>query len=73
MHPLDGISARNVLRGRVDGVDRLGAEAMLHITAAGWLWRAKLTAGSVAALGLSQGREVWVAMKVSSFRRLTGR
>lgn len=73
VHALDGISARNVLRGRVDGIDGLGAEAMLHITAAGWQWRAKLTAGSVAALGLNPGREVWVAMKVSSFRRLAGK
>ncbi len=69
-HPLQGISARNLLGGVIIGIDAVGADALVRVAAGGVHWRAKLTSVSVAELGLTVDREVTIAIKTHSFRRL---
>jgi molybdate transport system ATP-binding protein len=69
-HPLESVSARNVLEGRVDGVDRIDGNAIVRVTAEGLAWRADVTGAAVRELGLGPGRPVWLAVKTQAFRRL---
>lgn len=68
--PLPGLSARNVLPARVEAVEPLGADAVVRLSAGPLEWHAKLTATAAEELGLSPGREVFVAIKTHSLRRL---
>jgi molybdate transport system ATP-binding protein len=57
-------SARNVWRGRVDRLDRLGSRVRVHI--AGELpIVAEVTPASIAALDLREGSDVWAAVKAT--------
>ena len=67
-HPLDGVSARNVLAGRVEAVEPGGDDALVRVLAAGVAWRAHVTAEAVRDLGLCAGRPVWLAIKTQAFR-----
>ena len=69
-HPLDRVSARNVLEGRVEAVDPGGDDALVRVFAAGVAWRAHVTAEAVRDLDLCEGRAVWLAIKTQAFRRV---
>ena len=72
VHPLDGVSARNVLAGEVVRVDPLGdgRDAVVVVVALGVEWRALVTDRAVRALELRVGRQAWLAIKTHSLRRL---
>ncbi len=70
VEPLQRVSARNVLAGRVLALDSSGEDAMVRVEAAGATWRAHVTSGAVRDLGLGAGVPVWLAIKTQSFRRL---
>jgi molybdate transport system ATP-binding protein len=61
-----GLSARNVLRGRVERVERRAEQTLVHVRS-GVLWAAGVTHQSVQELGLRAGADVWLAMKTMSF------
>jgi molybdate transport system ATP-binding protein len=67
-HPLDRVSARNVLAGQVEAIDAGGQDAMVRVAAAGISWRAHVTAEAVRDLDLAPGRPVWLAIKAQAFR-----
>ena len=68
--PLDGLSARNVLPARVEGLDAWGDGVLVRLSAAGLPWRAQVTHAAVEALGLRPGRAVYLAVKAHSLRAL---
>jgi molybdate transport system ATP-binding protein len=68
--PLPGVSARNVLRGRVLSVEASGGTAWARIAAGGFDWTARLTRAAAEELGLAKGGDVWIAVKTHAFRRL---
>ena len=68
--PLPGVSARNVLRGRVLSVEASGGTAWTRIAAGGVDWTARLTRAAAEELGLAKGVDVWIAVKTHAFRRL---
>jgi len=68
--PLERISARNILPGRVESVDSGEADAIVRVEAAGVSWRAHLTADALRDLDLAAGTPVWLVIKTHSFRRL---
>jgi molybdate transport system ATP-binding protein len=68
--PLTGVSARNVLRGRVQSVEDAGGTAWTRIGAGGFDWTARLTRAAAEELGLERGLDVWIAVKTHAFRRL---
>ncbi len=70
IHPLAGISARNILAGQVTALDAIGRDAIVGISAAGRAWRARLTPAAARELGLAPGLPVWIAIKTHAFRRL---
>ena len=67
-HPLDRVSARNVLAGNVEAVELGGDDALVRVLAGGVAWRAHVTAEAVRDLGLSAGLPVWLAIKTQAFR-----
>jgi molybdate transport system ATP-binding protein len=69
-HPLERVSARNVLEGRVESVDDSGGDAVVILLAGGRRWRAHVTTAAAQELGLSPGGPVWVAIKTHSFSRV---
>jgi molybdate transport system ATP-binding protein len=72
-HPLDGVSARNVLEARIARVERDEREVLVRADASGYEWTAKITQAAERALGLdqeSEGRPVWLAIKTHAIRRL---
>ena len=70
MHPLTGISARNVHPGKVIACEISGATAWVRIAAAGIEWTARLTRSAAKELALAPGAQVWIAMKTHAFRKL---
>jgi len=68
--PLAGVSARNVLKGRVRSVEDAGGTAWTRISAGGFDWTARLTRTAVEELRLERGMDVWLAVKTHAFRRL---
>jgi molybdate transport system ATP-binding protein len=62
---LRSTSARNILRGRVVAVEDKG-NRMLARVLSGVTWSASLTRQAVKELALSEGREVWIAIKTHS-------
>ncbi|HEY1435494.1 MAG TPA: molybdenum ABC transporter ATP-binding protein [Thermoanaerobaculia bacterium] len=69
-NPLVGISARNVHAGKVISRELSGASAWLRVAAGGIEWTARLTRAATEELGLDTGRDVWIAVKTTAFRRL---
>jgi molybdate transport system ATP-binding protein len=69
-HPLAGVSARNVLPGRVCSIEMAGHGTRVRIAAGGLEWTARLTKAASEDLGLSPGLGVWIAVKTHAFRRL---
>lgn len=67
--PVRGISARNVYEARIAAIDRTGRDMTLRCEVAGGRsLLVRLTPAAVAALGLSAGRSVWLAIKSHSVR-----
>jgi len=62
-----GLSARNILRGRLASLTRDGA-AMVAVVDAGARFIVHLTPSSSDALGLTLGQEVWLVIKTYSCR-----
>ena len=70
LRALDEISARNVLQGRVSRVEPIDDDVMVVVDAGSVAWRVRITHEAQRALRIAIGREVWLAIKSSSFRRL---
>jgi molybdate transport system ATP-binding protein len=66
-----GISARNVLRGTVESVERRGVLVRLLLNAGGAKFEAHVTPGAQIALGLSGGKTVWLVIKTYSCHLLS--
>jgi molybdate transport system ATP-binding protein len=66
-----GLSARNVYAARVLSAERVGRDVNLACAVGkGEPWIVRLTPAAVAALDLAPGREVWLAVKSHSVRRV---
>jgi molybdate transport system ATP-binding protein len=63
-----GLSARNILRGRVTSLTREGHTIHAAVDTGGTRFLVHLTPGSRDALGLSAGDPVWLIIKTHSFR-----
>ena len=62
-------SPRNVLAGRVTGVDRAGALVSVEVRlTGGQTIRAAVTAGAVAEMGIAVDQELWCAIKAVEVR-----
>jgi molybdate transport system ATP-binding protein len=68
--PVEGISARNTYRARIQALERTGVDVTLRcvIEAHPGTWLARLTPGAVRSLGLTAGAPVWLAIKSHSIR-----
>jgi molybdopterin-binding protein len=62
-----GLSARNLLRGRVTRVEPRAEQTLVHVEA-GVTWAAGVTRQSLQELGLETGRPVWLAFKTYAVR-----
>jgi molybdate transport system ATP-binding protein len=62
---LRSISARNILRGRILAIEDKGSSTLVRILS-GVTWNASVTRQAVKELALSEGREVWIAIKTYS-------
>ncbi len=67
---LEGISARNVLRGTVLGIEMLDRDAVVLVTTSGLEWRVRLTKAAILDLAIEPGGELWIAIKTHAFERL---
>jgi molybdate transport system ATP-binding protein len=61
-----GLSARNVLSGRVERVERRAEQTLVHVRS-GVVWAVGVTHQSVQELSLETGATVWLAVKTLSF------
>ena len=64
-----GVSARNILGGRVESIEERGEQTLVRVRS-GVVWVASLTRQSVRELQLAAGKEVWLAFKTYSCRVL---
>jgi molybdate transport system ATP-binding protein len=62
-----GISARNILRGRVSQIERRSGETLVRVES-GVVWAASVTRQSLEELSIEVGRTVWLAFKTYSCR-----
>ena len=62
-----GISARNILRGRVSQIERRSTETLVRVES-GVVWAASVTRRSLEELSIEVGRTVWLAFKTYSCR-----
>jgi molybdopterin-binding protein len=62
-----GISARNILRGRVSHIERRSTETLVRVES-GVVWAASVTRRSLEELSIEVGRTVWLAFKTYSCR-----
>jgi molybdate transport system ATP-binding protein len=65
-HEPRGLSARNVLAGRVERVERRAEQTLVYVRS-GVAWAAGVTHQSVQELSLKTGSPVWLAVKTLSF------
>jgi molybdate transport system ATP-binding protein len=64
-----GLSARNVLAGRVARVEERAEQTLLHVES-GVTWAASVTRQSLREMKIETGRQVWLAFKTYSCRLL---
>jgi molybdate transport system ATP-binding protein len=64
-----GLSARNVLAGRVARVEERAEQMLVHV-ASGVTWAASVTRQSVREMKIETGKQVWLAFKTYSCRLL---
>lgn len=67
-----GLSARNVLNGRVSAVERRSSETLVRVECGGVSWATSVTRQSLEELSVEIGREVWLAFKTYSCRIFGG-
>jgi molybdate transport system ATP-binding protein len=60
-----GLSARNILEGRIDSLELLGPTVVCSVIA-GAIFRVHVTPGALRALELAVGRSVWLVIKTHS-------
>lgn len=60
-----GLSARNVLEGRIESLEQRGTMMIARVDC-GVIFIVHLTPGAVRALGLSPGKQVWLVLKTHS-------
>jgi molybdate transport system ATP-binding protein len=68
--PLERVSARNVLEGRVEAVEETDRDSLVLVLAGGRRWRADVTSAAARELELAPGQRVWLAIKTHSFARV---
>jgi molybdate transport system ATP-binding protein len=61
-----GLSARNVLPGKITGIEQRDRLALVKTNCSGVAFEANLTLAAREALGLSIGKDVWVVVKTHS-------
>ena len=68
--PPHALSARNVFEARIAALERTGVDTTLRcaVGPGGRPWLVRLTPAAVAAMGLAEGRVVWLAVKSHSVR-----
>ncbi|HEX6622411.1 MAG TPA: ATP-binding cassette domain-containing protein, partial [Pyrinomonadaceae bacterium] len=66
-----GLSARNLLAGTVSALEERGDQTLVRVRA-GIEWAASLTRQSVIELKLTEGKQVWLAIKTYSCRIFDG-
>jgi molybdate transport system ATP-binding protein len=66
--PPQGLSARNVVAGRVDDLMAVAGSVYVRVGP----WRARLTPAAVKELDLAVGRQVWLVVKSHSWRVVMG-
>ena len=66
-----GLSARNVLRGRVASIERRSSETLVRVEC-GVVWAASVTRQSLEELSIETGRTIWLAFKTYSCRLFDG-
>jgi molybdate transport system ATP-binding protein len=64
------LSARNVYRGRIEHIEAVDNDRLLHVDAEGERWVAKLTEGAVRELALDVGTDVYLIIKSQALRRI---
>jgi len=64
-----GLSARNVLAGRVARVEERAAQTLVHVES-GVTWAASVTRQSLREMEIEKGKQVWLAFKTYSCRLL---
>jgi molybdate transport system ATP-binding protein len=62
---LRSTSARNILRGRIQAIEDKGNRTLVRIIC-GVTWNVSVTRQAAKELALSEGREVWMAIKTHS-------
>lgn len=67
--PPQGISARNILPGKIDSLHHLGTTVLMRVDA-GALFTVEVVPQTVESLDLKPGKAVHLIIKASSFRRL---
>ena len=71
MEPIRGLSARNVYPARVSALERTSGGVTLHCSVGDVpraTWMARVTPAAVAALGITPGSAIWLAVKSHSIR-----
>lgn len=62
---LRNTSARNILRGHIKAIEERGARSIVRVES-GVTWDTSVTRQAVSELGLTQGQEIWLAIKTNS-------
>lgn len=60
------ISARNILKGTIESVDRGAVNGVVSISIGGSVVKADITVEAIGSLGLSEGKEAFAIIKASS-------
>jgi molybdate transport system ATP-binding protein len=64
-HP-DGLSARNVIYGTIESLERRGALVVARVNCVGVVFVSHVTPGATRALELAVGRAIWIVLKTHS-------
>lgn len=67
-----GLSARNVLAGKVLHIHHIGARVIVRVDI-GIVLSVEIVEGTIAGLDLKIGKQVFLVMKATAFRRISGR
>jgi molybdate transport system ATP-binding protein len=62
----EGISARNLIPGRIAKLERRESMMAAYVEAHGQTFESHLTLGAIASLGLAEGKDVWLIVKTHS-------
>jgi molybdate transport system ATP-binding protein len=62
----EGLSARNVIAGRIKALARRESMMAVYVKAGGVVFESHLTLGAILSLGLAEGKDVWLVIKTHS-------